>query len=167
MKETIYLFLPRMWRISLALFFGLLLAGVWLSLARHFTDRAQAAPIQPPEGYPKFTQSHMTVTPDLVSTGGATLEYRIEIVNTGAYTGNQVSLTDVLPANTTYISSESSVNPQPTLTNGTLSWMGTVGFDSTVVITLTVDVLPAFEGLPDKHGRDQSRHPDQSGHRFC
>ena len=155
MKKSISKFVPRLWRTGLALFFGLLLASCWLSLARNSTAWVHAAPlaaplaapIEPPEGYPKFNQSHMTVTPDLVSTGGATLEYRIEIVNTGAYTGNYVILTDALPVSTTYKSSEASVSPQPTFTDGVLFWNGTVGFDSTVVITLAVDVHPAFEGL--------------------
>jgi uncharacterized repeat protein (TIGR01451 family) len=147
MKRSIFTLLPRLLWTGLALFCGLLLASSWLSLARNSARWVHAAPIEPPEGYPKFSQSHMTVTPDLVNTGGATIEYRIEIVNTGGFTGTNVTLTDTLPENTTYISSESSASPAPAFVNGVLSWVGTVGFDSTVVITLTVDVLPGFEGL--------------------
>ena len=44
-----------------------------------------ADPIDPPEGYPKLNLSVKTVTPTLAPTDGHTLQYHIEIRNTGAY----------------------------------------------------------------------------------
>ena len=127
---------------------GLLIAIALLSLARVAHFRVMAAPIDPPEGYPKLLLSSLSVSPELAPTGGATLTYTIEIVNTGAYTAFNVSMADGIPLNTTYNNdASSSALPLPVYSNNTLTWNGTVGFDSFVTITFSVDVLPAYQGV--------------------
>jgi len=127
---------------------GLALAVAILVLIGKFSSAAHAAPINPPAGYPKFNQSSMSVSPDLAPIGGATLFYTIEVINTGAYTASNVTVEDVLPANTTYNNdATSSVPPQPVYANGMLTWNGTVGFDSSVVIQFSVNVSPTYEGV--------------------
>ena len=127
---------------------GLALAVAVLVLAGKFSSAARAAPIEPPEGYPKFNQSQMYVSPELIPTGGATLVYTIEVVNTGAYTASNVMVEDVIPANTSYNNDASaSAKPKPAYANGALTWKGTVGFDSSVVIRFSVDVLASYEGV--------------------
>lgn len=129
-----------------------LVSGLFLLLATLFglrgrTPAAYADPIDPPEGYPKLSQSVKTVTPTLAATGGETLLYTIEIRNTGAYVAEGAMLSDVIPANTSLNGQPwSSVNPQPTVSGGEVQWQGEVGFDSTVVVTFSVDVDPGFEG---------------------
>jgi uncharacterized repeat protein (TIGR01451 family) len=129
-----------------------LVSGLFLLLATLFglrgrTPSAYADPIDPPEGYPKLSQSVKTVTPMLAGTGGETLLYTIEIRNTGAYTAEETSLSDVIPANTSYNGDAwSSVSPDPAFSGGAVQWQGDVGFDSTVVVTFSVDVDPGFEG---------------------
>jgi uncharacterized repeat protein (TIGR01451 family) len=109
---------------------------------------AYADPIDPPEGYPKLSLSAKTVTPTLASTGGVTLYYTIEIVNTGAYTATGVSLTDDIPEHTAFTGDAgASVTPPPTVTAGTLTWVGDVGFDTTVVVSFSVTVSPIFSGV--------------------
>jgi len=125
------------------------LMSIWglLMMAQNMAITVQAAPIEPPAGYPKLNQSTMTVDPSLANVGGARLEYVIEIVNTGAYTASGVSLVDVLPENTTCHSASDSLGNTLACDSGVLSWIGEVGFDSTVLITLTVDVVGTFEGV--------------------
>ena len=126
---------------QLVIVIGLALAVGVLFLVGKFSSAALAAPIDPPAGYPKFSQSNMSVTPDLVPTGGATLTYTIEVVNTGAYTASGVMVSDILPAHTTFNSIvTSTISPAPVYTNGVSTWIGTVGFDFSVVIQFSVDV---------------------------
>ncbi len=107
-----------------------------------------AAPIEPPAGYPKFTQSVNTVTPTLANTGGATLHYLIEIRNTGAYTAEGVTLTDPIPQATTYNGDAwASVSPTPVVSDGVLSWNGEVGFDASVIVSYSVQVSTTFSGI--------------------
>lgn len=127
---------------------GLALAVVIVTLAGKASFKALAAPIDPPEGYPKFNQSSLSVSPDLVPTTGATLAYTIEVVNTGAFTATNVSVEDVIPANTTYNNDvTASAAPAPVFANGALTWNGTVGFDSKVLIQFSVDVDAGYEGI--------------------
>ena len=128
---------------------GLLLLALFLGLAHYDITDVHADPISPPEGYPKFITSVKSVSPTLANIGGATLEYKIEIRNTGAYTGTDTTLVDVLPEDVFYIvdSAQASVPPEPEFVNGTLSWSGDVGFDETVVISFSVTVSPSFSGL--------------------
>lgn len=138
----------RLFLLELATVCGLALGIAMLILAGKISTAVRAAPILPPEGYPKLNLSRMTVAPDLVNTGGATLSYSIEVINTGAYTASGVTVADVLPPNTTYNNdATSSVSPAPAFSNGVLTWSGTVGFDSSVLIQFSVQVLPAFEGV--------------------
>jgi uncharacterized repeat protein (TIGR01451 family) len=111
--------------------------------------RVIAAPIAPPEGYPKFILSTKTVTPTLAAVGGEKLVYQIEVVNTGAYTGFGVLVTDTIPLNTEYNQdAHASASPAGlTFQGGVLSWEGTVGFDTSVVITFSVTVSPTFFGV--------------------
>ncbi len=106
-----------------------------------------APPIPPPEGYPKLIFSTKTVTPVLTGPGGATLFYVVELRNTGAYTAAGTTVSDTIPANTTYNGDGSaSSGPAPTFNNGVLEWSGDVGFDSTVLLSFSVDVSPTFTG---------------------
>ncbi len=126
---------------------GLILLGAALFGLRSRTPAAYADPINPPEGQPKLSLSVKMVTPTLAAVGGETLYYTIEIRNTGAYTVEGALLSDPIPANTSYNGDAwSSVDPQPTFSSGTVQWQGDVGFDSTVVVTFSVDVDPGFEG---------------------
>lgn len=107
-----------------------------------------AAPIDPPEGYPKLTQSIKVVTPTLASTGGATLHYLIEIRNTGAYKAEGVTLSDPIPLMSSYNGDAwASTLPLPTFQNGVLSWTGEVGFDATVVVSFSVNLTGTFSGV--------------------
>jgi len=81
---------------------ALLLITIVIVAAHKSALNIYAAPIDPPEGYPKLTQSIKTVTPTLALTGGATLHYLIEIRNTGAYVAESVTLSDTIPAATLY-----------------------------------------------------------------
>ncbi len=146
-------------RLLVPLFFGFLLAIIFISFVRIAADEARAAaalpsvpssPIAPPAGYAKLILSHKTVTPSLAPTGGAVLHYRVEIVNTGAYTGFNVVMTDTIPAHTTYRNDAiASRSPAPTFlpAKGALTWKGTVGFDSTTVISFSVNVTTTYSGV--------------------
>jgi len=114
----------------------------------HRTGRpGYADPIDPPDGYPKLALSVKTVTPTLTGTGGQTLHYVVEIQNTGAYTAQDVSLSDPIPQNTTFTGQAGASNGSaPTEDGGVLSWTGDVGFDATTVISFSVDVAAAFAG---------------------
>ncbi len=132
---------------------GVLAVGVFIAYGLLFLAQATqinvfAAPIDPPEGYPKLLLSNMSVTPELVPTGGATLTYTIEIVNTGAYTAHNVSMADhLLPTLLYNNDATSSVPPAPVYSNNTLIWNGVVGFDSSVTITFSAQVLPDYQGI--------------------
>jgi uncharacterized repeat protein (TIGR01451 family) len=103
---------------------------------------APAAPIPPPEGYPKLSRSTKSVTPTLANIGGVTLTYTIEIRNTGATTATDTTLVDTLPDDVSY----NGDGPFQTVAGQTLVWTGTVGFDATVVVSFSVSVDPALVG---------------------
>lgn len=149
-------------RRSLLLLLPFLIAFLALFAAfyglRSWVPAAYADPIPPPEGYPKLALSTKAVTPTLAAVGGETLIYTIEIRNTGAYAAAGTSLVDPLPANTTYNGDAwSSANPQPTFSGGAVRWQGDVAFDTTVVITFSVDVGATFEGIV--HNTATISHP--------
>jgi uncharacterized repeat protein (TIGR01451 family) len=125
----------------------LLLMAVLLWAASGSLPVAHADPIEPPEGYPKLNLSVKTVTPTLAHTGGVTLYYTIEIINTGAYTATGTVLSDTIPADTTYNDDAQASTPSPpTFDNGTLTWQGDVGFDASVVVSFSVTVSPGLVG---------------------
>ncbi|MBI4319075.1 MAG: DUF11 domain-containing protein, partial [Chloroflexi bacterium] len=87
---------------------------------------------------PHFTDSSKSVSPTSMFPGGV-LTYTIVIFNNGTAAGN-VTLTDPVPANTTYAASSSSSGNAPTFASNTLSWSGTVNVGSRVTITMRVTV---------------------------
>jgi uncharacterized repeat protein (TIGR01451 family) len=106
-----------------------------------------AAPIPPPEGYPKLNLSTKVVSPTLAHRGGATLSYQIEIINTGAYAAEGVSFIDLIPANTVYNGdAHASSAPAPAFSGNSVTWNGNVGFDASVLISFSVTVSPTFTG---------------------
>jgi uncharacterized repeat protein (TIGR01451 family) len=129
---------------------GILAVSALLFFVRKTSYNVRAAPIPPPDGYPKLSLSTKSVTPDLVSTAGETLDFVVEILNTGAYRADGVQFTDQMPEHTAFVSgsAESSVAPAPTYDAGssTLTWTGDVGFDSSVLITFSVDVEVDYSG---------------------
>ncbi len=144
MKTTQELWTP-LTRIGWALLGALLLLGATLLL---LGDPVAADPI-PPEagGYPKFNLSVKTVTPTLANTGGVTLTYTIEIVNTGSYTAAGTTLVDWLPADVVYNDDlEADVPFSLTVEAGVLTWVGDVGFDATATLTFSVQVAPTYSG---------------------
>jgi uncharacterized repeat protein (TIGR01451 family) len=74
-----------------------LLGGVALLLIL-MSSLVSADPIEPPAGYPKLGLSVKTVSPTLASPGALTLTYAVELRNTGAYTAEDVLLTDAVTA---------------------------------------------------------------------
>ncbi|MGE5223792.1 MAG: hypothetical protein ACM3PY_15245 [Omnitrophica WOR_2 bacterium] len=139
-------------RIGLSLFSlltGVILITGLVILIRFNAQVALAAPIPPPEGYPKLSLSSMVVTPTLANINGATLFYTIEVRNTGAYAAIDTIVIDAIPAGATYTtgSAHSSVNPQPTFSSGVLQWKGNVAFDSSVKINFNVKLTPGVSGL--------------------
>ncbi len=125
------------------IFTGVILVVGFFSLVNINSQHVNAAPIDPPEGYPKFIASTKTVSPTLVGVGNETLTYRVELVNTGAYRADDTEFIDFLPAGTSYNDdAEVSSGPAPTYSAGdhTLRWTGDVGFDETVVISFSVDI---------------------------
>ncbi len=129
---------------------GMFMVATVVSFAHNSADRVLAnGPIQPPEGYPKLTLSTKVVSPTLTDTSNGVLQYRVQILNTGAYTASDVSMVDAIPANTVYnMDASSSAPPTPVFTDGVLTWEhGVVGFDDSVEITFTVTVTPGFEGI--------------------
>jgi uncharacterized repeat protein (TIGR01451 family) len=134
-------------RLTAAALAGILIVAAVLLFASRTSQRVHAAPIEPPEGHPKLSASVKTVTPTLALPGGETLYYRIEIRNTGAYTAENVTLSDPLPAHTTYNDdAQASRGDNPSFSNGTLTWEGQVGFDETVVVMFSVDVQADYMG---------------------
>ena len=137
----------RLFLLAIVTVSGLTLAVAMLTLVGKFSSPAYAAPIDPPDGYPKFNQSKMTVSPELVPTGGASITYTIEVINTGAYLANNVQVIDVLPAGTIYDHATSSVPASLVVSNGILTWVGTVGFNSKAVIQINLTVLGTTSGV--------------------
>lgn len=134
-------------RSVVALLIGVTLTGAFLIALNAGFTAVHADPIEPPAGYPKLNTSVKAVTPTLAATGGATLTYEIELRNTGAYTAFGATLTDPIPAGTTYNGdASSSVSATLTVTEGVLSWTGDVGFDDSVVVSFSVAVSPTFTG---------------------
>ena len=134
-------------RLILVVMLATLLVGFVIFFARHSSASVRAAPIPPPEGYPKLSLSAKLVSQALAGVGGETLTYTIEIVNTGAYTASGVILTDPIPLNTTYKGNAVASAGVLTFTNGVLGWTGEVGFDDTVYLTFGVDIDPDFAGV--------------------
>ncbi|HET6443348.1 MAG TPA: hypothetical protein VFI27_02110 [candidate division Zixibacteria bacterium] len=133
--------------ISLPLLLGLGALAALFGLISLSTSITFADPIEPPDGYPKLSTSVKTVTPTLAAADGETLFYTIEIRNTGAYTAEEVTFTDIIPDATAYNHDAiASSGPPPTYAAGLLSWTGDVEFDGTVVITFSATVTPAFAG---------------------
>ncbi len=131
-----------------------LLAAMVLAFASSSAGQVRAAqdqpsaPIPPPQGYPKFTQSKMSVSPGLVSTGGQVLKYRIEIINTGAYAAQGVMLINPLPADAAYNGdAQSDTSPQPVVAGNQLTWSGNIGFDSRTVISYSVTAHASYSGF--------------------
>jgi len=146
MNQRNHIILRKIARISLPMLTGLLLLVLVLGVI--YLAPTYADPIDPPEGYPKFSASVKTVTPTLAYVGGETLLYTIEVRNTGAYTADDVTVTDFVPDVTSYNGDALASDGQtPNFSNGTLTWTGDVGFDSTVLITFSVDVTSTFAGL--------------------
>ncbi len=129
---------------------GILMVATVVVFARKSSEQVLAAgPIPPPEGYPKLTLSTKVVTPTLAATDGEVLKYNIEILNTGAYTAMDVTLVDTLPPSTTLIGEPQSSAPWiPVISDGMITWEhGVVGFDTSVVITFSVEVTPGDWGV--------------------
>src|SRR5512136_2502869 len=84
---------------------GIFMVATVVSFAHNSADRVLAnGPIVPiVGGYPKLSLSTKVVTPTLANTNGAVLTYSLEILNTGAVTAEQVTLTDAIPLNTSFI----------------------------------------------------------------
>ena len=85
-------------QLGLPILGGIICLVIVLSNMARTPIPVMADPIAPPEGYPKLSLSIKSVTPTLATTGGTTLDYAIEIVNTGAFTAVGASLTDVIPS---------------------------------------------------------------------
>ena len=73
--------------------------GIFL-LASYDAQEVHAAPVPPPEGYPKFNTSLKSVTPTLANVGSGNLYYVIEMRNTGGYTATGVQMNDQIPGGT-------------------------------------------------------------------
>lgn len=129
------------------LFIAIVSGMILVAMLLTFISQTRADPIDPPDGYPKLSLSLKTVTPTLASIGSETLSYEIVIRNTGAYTAVNATLSDPIPANTTYNNdAQASSGPSPTFANNTLSWTGDVDFDDEVIIDFTVAVDGGYEG---------------------
>ncbi len=124
---------------------GILLVTTAVVFAHRTSEKVLAAgPIPPPDGYPKLSLSTKVVSPTLAEPGGEILKYRVEIVNTGAYSASAATLMDTIPLSTTYNDdAQSSAPPTPVFTDGVITWgPGEVGFDTSVVISFSVTVSP-------------------------
>jgi uncharacterized repeat protein (TIGR01451 family) len=142
-----------LWLVSVSIL-AFMFAGAVLMLASSSAGWVNAAseepvaPIPPPDGYPKFNQSVMMVSPGLVNTGGQDLTFRIEIINTGAYAAHGVQLINPLPAGVSYnYDAQSDTSPQPVFSGNQLTWSGNVGFDKRAVISYSVMVDAGFSGI--------------------
>jgi uncharacterized repeat protein (TIGR01451 family) len=146
MKAQFLRIAGRIVRLFSVLAVAFFLVFLTILFARRTHRSVFAAPIDPPQGY-----QNSTCRPSSQSYPGACRRRKpflwIEIVNTGAYTADGVVLTDLIPLNTTYNGDAvASVSPTPTITNGELTWVGTVGFDSSVQVSFSVNVTPTFSG---------------------
>ena len=139
--------IAKSFRLSVAVLGGVLLLAA-LMLALRNAPVVYADPIEPPVGYPKLGLSTKIVTPTLANVGTITLYYTIEIVNTGAYTAEDVTLVDVFHADTVYNGDAWSSVPPTTLdvVGNVLTWVGNVGFDATTVVTFSVTAPPTLSG---------------------
>jgi uncharacterized repeat protein (TIGR01451 family) len=132
--------------LAMAVTCGLLALVALIVAARLGSPVAYAAPIPPPQGYPKLILSVKSVAPTLAHTGGVTLSYEIELRNTGAYAALGATLADALPVSTTFTGDAGASTGLVEVSAGTLTWEGDVGFDATVLVTLNVRVDPVFAG---------------------
>ncbi len=123
----------------------LLVCGAFF-FARATAGRVYAAPIPPPAGYPKLSLSTKSVNPALAHTGGETLQYQIEILNTGAAAAAGATLADLIPAHTSYLGNAQATAGTTNVSGTLLTWKGDVGFDSSVLISFSVKVEAAFIG---------------------
>ncbi|MCJ7658640.1 MAG: DUF11 domain-containing protein [Anaerolineales bacterium] len=156
-KATI-LFIRKVARLSVVIISGVTLLIVYIVAMRSNAQNVNAARIDPPEGYPKFILSTMSVNPTLANTGGVTLDYIIKIRNTGAYAGINTTLLDAIPEGTTYNNdANSNRGGKFTFAKRVLGWVGNVGFDSTVTIKFSVDVDTGYEGTV--HNKAEISHP--------
>lgn len=141
---------------GLAIVGGMLVVVAVIAFARSSARQVHAAPVPPPDGYPKLSLSTKTVTPTLAQLNTpSTLYYKIEIRNTGAYQADNVTLTDVIPLNVTYnndAAASAATQPNYNPSTRTLSWQGSVGFDSTVVVSYSVDVTANEETVISNTG---------------
>jgi uncharacterized repeat protein (TIGR01451 family) len=138
---------PRSARLTIAVLFGVFLVGTLLLALNGNLAVVSADPIPPAQGgHPKFNTSVKTVTPTLANVGGATLEYTIELRNTGSFTASGTTLTDVIPEDTSLVDAWASSGLPPAVRGGVLTWNGEVGFDDSVVISLSVTVDTGFKG---------------------
>ncbi len=122
-----------------------LLGGVALLLIL-MSSLVSADPIEPPAGYPKLGLSVKTVSPTLASPGALTLTYAVELRNTGAYTAEDVLLTDAVTGPVVYNGDAWASAGAVTATGSVLTWEGDVGFDATVLLTFSATLDPAFTG---------------------
>ncbi len=146
MNDSTYQPVVKGLRLGLAILGGVFLLAALLLVVNNHPLAVRADPIL--DGVPKLKLSVKTVTPTLTTVGSTTLVYAIEIRNTGALTATGTTLTDVFPDHATYDpgSAWSSV-PSLTVTADTLSWVGEVGFDSTVLVTFSVTVDESYSGI--------------------
>ncbi|HUT20062.1 MAG TPA: hypothetical protein VM366_12985, partial [Anaerolineae bacterium] len=144
--DTTRRFVRRVPLLATAALCGLAALVALIAAARLGSLVAYADPIPPPEGYPKLIMSLKSVTPTLAHTGGVTLSYEIEIRNTGAYSALGATLVDAIPVSTTFTGDAGASTGLVNVDGGTLTWDGDVGFDATVLLTLSVYVDPVFSG---------------------
>ncbi len=123
---------------------GSLFCALVLALA-HWASRSPAVVYAEaiPGGYPKLILSTQTVTPVLTAPGSVPLTYTVRLINTGAWTATTTSLRTVLPTATTYITGLASAGTL-LVQNGVVSWTGAVGFDSSVLITYSLQLSSTF-----------------------
>jgi uncharacterized repeat protein (TIGR01451 family) len=144
-KQTLALIL-RAFSLALIVTAAFLLVCGALLFARSTAGRVYAAPIPPPAGYPKLSLSTKSVQPALAHTGGATLQYQIKILNTGAAAATGAILADLMPAHTSYQGDAQATAGTTNVSGTLLTWKGDVGFDSSVLISFSVKVDVAFAG---------------------
>jgi uncharacterized repeat protein (TIGR01451 family) len=136
----------RAFNLALSFTVGFLLLFGALLFARETARSVYAAPIPPPEGYPKLSLSTKSVQPTLAHTSGETLHYQIEILNTGAAAAEGATLADLIPAHTSYQSDAQASSGTTNVSGALLTWRGDVGFDSSVLISFSVKVDAGFIG---------------------
>ncbi len=133
----------RLLCLSISILLGLSACVLVITAIRATNGVVHAEPL--PGGAPKLILSAKTVTPTITTPGSVTLTYSVRLINTGAWTATAASLRDVLPASTTYISgSLQASSGQAVAQGGVVTWSGDVGFDSSVDITFSASLSPAF-----------------------